>query len=191
MLQKTDEASKQKPKPETEPANGWQMKETARRAAAPDTLGNYMLWRLGLCPESQRARPGLQKGRLSRSRRATTEIWFCSRASGRSQNSNDPSCTSVNIPHRHLTQSLLPKKQVKRNTLPRKGGGGSGARRKHLRKHRRPNILKTGPVLWPAFPSKIESSGSLEIIVFKRSQTSSMMVSGVIPDVLSKAEYTK
>jgi len=43
MLQKTDEASKQKPKPETEPANGWQMKETARRAAAPDTLGNYML----------------------------------------------------------------------------------------------------------------------------------------------------
>lgn len=36
MLQNAEEVSKKKTKTEAEPENGWQVKETARRAAAPD-----------------------------------------------------------------------------------------------------------------------------------------------------------
>lgn len=59
-----------------------------------------------------------------------------------------------------------------------------------LREHRRPDIRKSGPVLWPAFPRKVEHSGCLELITCKRSETSTMMVSGV-KNVLSKSVYTK
>lgn len=80
---------------------------------------------------------------------------------------------------KHTTQSphslYGPKNRGRENTLQRKGEEAMRAQRKHLR-HHRSDIPKSSSTLWPAFPRKVEHTGSLEIITFKSSETCSMMV---------------
>lgn len=80
-----------------------------------------------------------------------------------------------NIPQPSHTL-YCPKNQGMENTLQREGEEAVRALRKHLRQHRS-DILKSGSILWSAFPRKVENGGSLESITFKCSETCSKMVS--------------